>query len=68
MNLPTLLLMLPLAGFLIALAIPRSSPEGSRVWSLVISLVTFLVSLALPQVFDWNAAGEQLAISVPWTA
>ena len=66
MNLPTLLLMLPLAGFLIALAIPRSSPEGSRVWSLVISLVTFLVSLVLPQVFDWNAAGEQLAINVPW--
>ena len=30
MNLPTLILALPLAGFLVALLVPRSSPQGSR--------------------------------------
>jgi NADH-quinone oxidoreductase subunit M len=66
MNLPTLLLVLPTAGFLIALLIPRSSTQGSRAWALLISLVTFLVSLALPALFDRNAAGEQFVLNVPW--
>ena len=66
MNLLTLLLVLPAAGFLIALLIPRSSAHGSRSWALLISLVTFVVSLALPVVFDRNTAGEQLALNVPW--
>ena len=34
MNLLTVVLLLPLAGFLIALCIPRSSPQASRVWAL----------------------------------
>ena len=66
MNLLTLLLVLPATGFLIALLIPRSSAHGSRSWALLISLVTFVVSLALPVVFDRNTAGEQLALNVPW--
>ena len=66
MNLLTLLLVLPAAGFLIALLIPRSSAQGSRVWALFISLVTFVVSLALPVMFDRNTAGEQFSLNVPW--
>jgi len=66
MNLPTLLLVLPAVGFLIALLLPRSSPHASRTWALVISLATFAVSLALPAMFDRNTAGEQLALNVPW--
>ncbi len=66
MNLPTLLLALPLLGFLIALVVPRSSPQGSRVWALIISLVTFFVSLALPFLFDRANGGEQYALNVPW--
>jgi NADH:ubiquinone oxidoreductase subunit 4 (subunit M) len=58
MNLLTLLLILPLAGFLIALLLPRSSPQSSRAWALAISLIVFVVSLALPANFDRNAAGE----------
>jgi len=66
MNLPTLLLVLPAVGFLIALLIPRSSAHGSRNWALFISLITFLVSLALPLTFDRNNGGEQFALNVPW--
>jgi NADH-quinone oxidoreductase subunit M len=65
-NLLTVVLFLPLAGFLIALAIPRSSPQGSRIWALALSLVTFIASLGLLFWFDRNAAGEQFAIDVPW--
>ncbi len=66
MNLLTLLLALPLAGFLIALVVPRSSPGGSRAWALFVSLVTFAASLALPILFDRNNGGEQFALNVPW--
>jgi len=37
-NLLVIVLALPLLGFLIALALPRSSPESSRRWALVISV------------------------------
>lgn len=66
MNLLTILLALPLIGFLIALIVPRSSPGGSRAWALIISLVTFLASVALPIMFDRNNGGEQFALNVPW--
>jgi NADH-quinone oxidoreductase subunit M len=66
MNLLTILLVLPAIGFLIALLVPRSSPQGSRGWALLISLITFLVSLALPLTFDRNNGGEQFALNVPW--
>lgn len=47
MNLLLLIvLLMPLAAFLIALAIPRSSPEASRMWALIASLATFVASLA----------------------
>jgi NADH-quinone oxidoreductase subunit M len=68
MNLLVLLLVLPLAGFLIALVIPRSAPGGSRTWALVISLITFVASLALPLGFDRGFSGEQFRIDVPWIA
>lgn len=66
MNLPTILLVLPTVGFLIALLLPRSSPQSSRNWALFISLITFLVSLVLPLTFDRNNGGEQFALNVPW--
>ena len=42
MNLLALVLALPLAGFLVALAVPRSSPGASRTWALILSLVRHL--------------------------
>jgi NADH-quinone oxidoreductase subunit M len=66
MNLLTVVLFLPLLGFLVALAIPRSSPQSSRVWALLLSLATFIASLGLLFWFNRGAAGEQFAIDVPW--
>jgi NADH-quinone oxidoreductase subunit M len=68
MNLLVVVLFLPLAGFLIALLVPRSSPQGSRVWALALSLATFVASLGLLYWFDRNSAGEQFTIDWPWIA
>jgi NADH-quinone oxidoreductase subunit M len=66
MNLLTLVLLLPLAGFLAALALPRSSPHASRMWALLLSLGVFVSSLGLLLWFDRGSAGEQFAVDCPW--
>src|SRR6185295_13541910 len=67
-NLLTVVLLMPLAAFLIALAVPRSAPHSSRMWALVASLASFVVSLGLLVGFDRNLPGEQLAWDIPWIA
>ncbi len=47
MSLLDIVLFLPLAGFLVLLAVPKSSPQLSRTVSLGISLVIFALSLGL---------------------
>jgi len=66
MNLLTVVLLLPLAGFLVALLIPRTTPEQSRAWALVCSVATFVASLGLLFWFDRSRAAEQFAVDVPW--
>jgi NADH-quinone oxidoreductase subunit M len=66
MNLMTAVLALPLAGFLIALMIPRNSPHASRMWALLLSLVTFAASLGLLAWFNRGIPGEQFLVDVPW--
>ena len=66
MNLLLLVLLLPLAGFLIAMLMPRSSVAACRGWALVISLVTFIASLGLLFYFDRGAAGNQFDIDWQW--
>ncbi len=67
MNLLTVVLFLPLAAFLIALAIPRSSSaQGSRMWALISSLGIFAASLGLLAWTDRLTAAEQFAVDVPW--
>ncbi|MDR3701017.1 MAG: NADH-quinone oxidoreductase subunit M [Candidatus Sulfopaludibacter sp.] len=66
MNLLTVVLALPLASFLIALLLPRSSPQASRMWALVSSVATFAASLGLLAWFDRGFAGEQFLLDVPW--
>jgi NADH-quinone oxidoreductase subunit M len=68
MNLLSVVLFLPLIAFLLALAIPRSSPQASRTWALISSLVIFVVSLGLPMTFDRGATGDQFSIDLPWIA
>jgi NADH-quinone oxidoreductase subunit M len=66
MNLLTVVLFLPLAGFLAALLVPRTAPQASRVWALICSLATFAASVGLLFWFDRSRAGEQFTIDVPW--
>ncbi len=68
MNLPALVLLIPLVGFLAALAIPRRLPQNSRLWALAVSLATFAQSLILVARFDRGQGGEQLALDLPWIA
>ncbi|MGH9663040.1 MAG: complex I subunit 4 family protein, partial [Bryobacteraceae bacterium] len=69
MNALDFILFAPLVGFLILLLVPRSKPQSSRMLALVISIVVFLVSLALIAPF-WFASphGFQFATDVPWIA
>ncbi len=68
MNLLTVVLAMPLAAFLIALLLPRSSPQASRMWALLSSVATFVASLGLLAWFDRGSAGEQFSLDVPWIA
>src|SRR5208283_3067897 len=64
MNLLTLVLLLPLAGFIAALAIPRSAPQASRNFGMAVALATFLASLGLLIWFDRGVAGEQFTVDL----
>ena len=66
MNLLTVVLLLPLAGFLIAMAIPRSSPQASRNFGMALALIIFVASLGLLLWFDRGVAGEQFTVDLPW--
>jgi NADH-quinone oxidoreductase subunit M len=67
-NLLVVVLALPLMSFLLALMLPRTSPQSSKMWALVSSLVTLVTSLALLAGFDRGSSGEQFAVDVPWIA
>jgi NADH-quinone oxidoreductase subunit M len=68
MNLLLVVLAAPLAAFLIALLLPRSSSGASRTWALLASIVVFLISLGLVAGFDRSVVGGQCAIDIPWIA
>src|SRR5579872_1118069 len=59
----------PLVGFFILLLVPRLRPHSSRMLALIISLVVFVVSLALIGPF-WFASphGFQFLTDAPWIA
>jgi NADH-quinone oxidoreductase subunit M len=66
MNLLTVVLFLPLAGFLAALLLPRDRPGLARGFALVLSLAVFVLSigLALPQAH--TAQGYWFETNAPW--
>ncbi len=68
MNLLIWVLFLPLAAFLAALVLPRSSANASRMWALVASFATFALSLGLVFTFDRGVTGNQFTFDVPWIA
>ena len=68
MNLLLIVLLLPLAGFLCSLAIPRSAVQAIRGWALGVALATFGLSLGLLAFFDRTTSGEQFLLDLPWIA
>jgi len=65
-NLLDLLIAIPAIGFFIALIIPRVQENAIRLVTLVISLVTFLVSLGLVIGYQAGQAGQQFVTDVVW--
>ena len=66
MNLLSVVLLFPLAGFFAALALPREKPGLVRCFALGVSLAVFVVSigLALPQA--GTAEGYWFETNVQW--
>ena len=66
MNLLNIVLALPLAGFLVLLALPKDRHELIRRVALAVSLLTFVLSLGLAAGFQDDAPGFQFATDAPW--
>ncbi len=66
MSLLDLVIALPLAGFLILLALPRRHDQTFRAGALAVSLVVFLVSLGLALPAARSAYGYWLETDLPW--
>jgi NADH-quinone oxidoreductase subunit M len=62
-----IVLFLPLGGFLALVLVPKDKPQVTRVLSLAIGVLTFLLSLGLIQPY-WFASpqGFQFVTDVPW--
>ena len=61
-----LVLLLPLAGAFLLLLIPRSQPEAIRKMALLVSVVTFALSVPLTIGFDLSQSGMQFATNAVW--
>jgi NADH-quinone oxidoreductase subunit M len=61
-------LFLPLAGFLLLLAIPRRNEEAIRRFALAVALAVFLLSLVVAVRFDRSTANFQFGTDIPWIA
>ncbi len=66
MNILNVLIGLPLIGFLIALMIPRKCDKCIRIFTLVVSLVVFLQSLALAIRYQAGRTGQQFVDDFVW--
>jgi NADH-quinone oxidoreductase subunit M len=63
----TVVIMLPIAGALVMAAIPRTQEEMIKRLGLAVTVVTFLVSLALMFTFDYGQAnGYQFETNLSW--
>ncbi|MBV6431500.1 MAG: NADH-quinone oxidoreductase subunit M [Bryobacteraceae bacterium] len=66
MNLLNLVLALPLAGFLVTLLLPKNNSHAIRLFSLVVSLAVFVLSLGLTAPFHATGNGNWFVTDVPW--
>ncbi len=68
MNPLDLLIAIPGVGFLLTLAIPRAKDQAVRVWTLAVSLLTFILSLKLAIGFQSGQPGQQFVTDTVWIA
>lgn len=68
MNLLDLLIAIPGIGFLLTLMIPRKQDQTVRMFTLGVSLVTFVLSLGLATGFHTGQPGQQFVTNVVWIA
>ncbi|MBI4904327.1 MAG: NADH-quinone oxidoreductase subunit M [Acidobacteria bacterium] len=66
MNLLNLVLVLPLAGFLLTMILPKNNASLIRLFSLVLSLAIFVLSLGLTSPFFQSGNGNWFVTDVPW--
>ena len=60
------LLGLPALGAIGACFFPKSAESAVRAWTMIISISTFVFSVAMLKVFDFNSAQMQLVFDMPW--
>jgi NADH-quinone oxidoreductase subunit M len=63
-----LLIAIPGIGFLLTLAIPRAKDQAVRLWTLAVSLLTFVLSLKLAIEFQSGQPGQQFVTDTLWIA
>ena len=68
MNLLDFLIAIPGLGFLLTLMIPRKQDQTVRLFTLGVSLVTFVLSLGLATGFHTGQAGQQFVTDTIWIA
>jgi NADH-quinone oxidoreductase subunit M len=68
MTLLNVVLAVPLIGFLVLLAMPRSRPDAVRATAIALSLITFAVSIGLATGLRADVPGPQFATDVIWIA
>ena len=66
MNLLDIIIAIPAIGFLLALFVPRTQPQLTRLLTLGVSLVAFVASLGLVTGFDHKVAGQQFVTNAVW--
>ncbi|RME30694.1 MAG: NADH-quinone oxidoreductase subunit M, partial [Candidatus Zixiibacteriota bacterium] len=64
----TFLIFFPAAGALVLAFVPAREHDAIRLGSLVISFITFLISLLVWRLYDINASGMQLGTDIPWVS
>jgi NADH-quinone oxidoreductase subunit M len=63
-----LVIVIPGAGFLLTLLIPRAKDQAVRLWTLAVSLLTFVLSLMLAIGFQSGQSGQQFVTDTVWIA
>jgi len=67
-NLLDILIFIPLIGFILTLLIPRTQENAIRMFTLGVSLLTFVLSLGLATGFQTGQAGQQFVTDFIWIA